>query len=152
MNIVVISDTHGFLPSSDEFFALLDEADRIYHLGDGLREIRTLEYAYGEKLVWVAGNNDPVFGKSYAIDDADGVKILLTHGHDFGVKSSLTKLAAFAKERGASHVFYGHTHIQSDDETSGVRLINPGSLRRGYYCFAAAHEGRLVARQMKRFV
>lgn len=107
MNIVVISDTHGFLPSSDEFFALLDEADRIYHLGDGLREIRTLEYAYGEKLVWVAGNNDPVFGKSYAIDDADGVKILLTHGHDLGVKSSLTKLAAFAKNAERRTCFTG---------------------------------------------
>ena len=35
MNIVVLSDTHGFLPSDKEFFDLLDEVDRIYHLGDG---------------------------------------------------------------------------------------------------------------------
>ena len=92
MNIVVLSDTHGFLPSDKEFFDLLDEVDRIYHLGDGWGEIRTLEYAYGSKLVYVGGNNDPVYGKDQLIDDADGTKILLTHGHTFGVRHGLDRL------------------------------------------------------------
>lgn len=29
MNILVMSDTHGFLPSDKDFFNLLDEVDRI---------------------------------------------------------------------------------------------------------------------------
>ena len=125
MNIVVLSDTHGFLPSDKEFFDLLDEVDRIYHLGDGWGEIRTLEYAYGSKLVYVGGNNDPVYGKDQLIDDADGTKILLTHGH---------------------------THMQADDTIGGVRLVNPGTFRHGNYCFATASGGKLLVRQMTRFV
>lgn len=152
MNIVVLSDTHGFLPSDKEFFDLLDEADRIYHLGDGWGEIRTLGYAYGDKLVYVGGNNDPIYGKDVVIDDADGTRILLTHGHMFGVRSDLSALASFAREKDVRYVFYGHTHCQADDEIDGVRLINPGSFRYGNYCFASARDGKLLARLMTRFV
>ena len=152
MNIIVLSDSHGFLPRSDEFFALLDESDRIYHLGDGLREIMLLGQAFGDKLVWVRGNNDPCDGADDIVDVADGVRILLTHGHTLGVKRDLHPLASLAKERGARYAFFGHTHIPDDIEVDGVRLINPGSLRDGRYCFAAAHDGKLFARLMKRFV
>ncbi len=152
MNIVVMSDTHGFLPSDEDFFALLDEADRIYHLGDGWGEIRTLQYAYGGKFVFVGGNNDPVYGKDFVIDDADGTKILLTHGHTFDVRHDLERLADHARENDVRYVFYGHTHMPADDTLGGVRLINPGSFRNGSYCFATAAGGRLLVRQMTRFV
>ena len=152
MNILVMSDTHGFLPSDKDFFDLLDEVDRIYHLGDGWGEIRTLEYAYGSKLVYVGGNNDPVYGKVWLIDNADGTKILLTHGHTFGVRHDLYDLADFAREKGIRYVFYGHTHTQADDTIDGVRLINPGTFRHGNYCFASASDGKLMVRQMTRFV
>lgn len=152
MNIFVMSDTHGFLPSDKEFFDLLDEVDRIYHLGDGWGDIRTLEYAYGSKLVYVGGNNDPVYGKDQLIDDADGTKILLTHGHTFGVRHGLDRLADHARENGVRYVFYGHTHMQADDTIGGVRLVNPGTFRHGNYCFATASGGKLLIRQMTRFV
>ena len=58
----------------------------------------------------------------------------------------------YARENGVRYVFYGHTHMQADDTIGGVRLINPGTFRRGNYCFATASGGKLLVRQMTRFV
>jgi len=56
------------------------------------------------------------------------VKILCCHGHKYGVKSTLTRLAAHAKELGCDVALYGHTHRANSEIVDGVLCLNPGSL------------------------
>ena len=57
----------------------------------------------------------------------EGVKIFACHGHRYGVKQSLVKLAARAKELGCTIALYGHTHDAREDVIDGVTLLNPGT-------------------------
>ena len=60
----------------------------------------------------------------------DGVRIFLTHGHLFGVKSGLTRLTLEARRVGAQLALFGHTHIQHMEERDGLTLLNPGAAGR----------------------
>lgn len=56
-------------------------------------------------------------------------KIFLTHGHLYGVKSSLNNLLYKAKEVGANIACFGHSHFLGMEVVDDVLFINPGSLR-----------------------
>lgn len=58
-----------------------------------------------------------------------GIKILLTHGHNFFVENNLYSLINFAKKNKCAITVYGHTHFPFDETTGSVRLINPGSIK-----------------------
>jgi predicted phosphodiesterase len=69
----------------------------------------------------------------------DGVRILLTHGHAYGVKGGLGTAIAHAARRDADVLIFGHTHIPlelhvSPDSDCGftvnrpLTVFNPGSL------------------------
>lgn len=58
-----------------------------------------------------------------------GIKILLTHGHNFFVEYNLYDLANFAKKNECSIAVYGHTHFPLNGKTGSVNLINPGSTK-----------------------
>ena len=73
-NIIVISDTHNRLPSSERFWETLDIADYIFHLGDGLRDIEKLKEAFPDKLVYVYGNNDFKTSELEKTVEIEGVK------------------------------------------------------------------------------
>jgi len=76
---------------------------------------------------------------------AAGQRIVLTHGHypdaaeemesrkedAWGPK--LDRRAAFGHRAGAKIVVYGHSHVPTDVEHQGVRLINPGALASGNF-------------------
>ena len=53
----------------------------------------------------------------------DGVRLAFTHGHE---RSAV--LAAL--EEGVDYLFYGHTHVATDEQRARTRLINPGALFR----------------------
>ena len=57
------------------------------------------------------------------------MKILMTHGHRYGVKSGYGTALAAAKSMGAQVVLFGHTHIPFMEEREGILMLNPGSLR-----------------------
>jgi hypothetical protein len=87
-------------------------------------------------MVAVAGNCDysnvepeRILAFTPCADSDKGVvkKILLTHGHTFGVRISLDRLAYYAKEKGVDACFYGHTHIPIAIEHGGIFMLNPGS-------------------------
>ena len=64
--------------------------------------------------------------------DVGGVRLLMTHGHNHGVKSGDHRLAAQGRAMGAAAVLYGHTHeAVCRREEDGLWIINPGSCR-GY--------------------
>ncbi len=128
--LVVISDTHGSGKGIEKMRSILQENDFIVHLGDGFSEGRKLISDYPEKAYACTGNCDlfaplPDEGEL----EVEGVKILYCHGHKYGVKSTLIRLAQEAKKRDCDLALYGHTHTARIDEIDGVMLVNPGSLR-----------------------
>lgn len=129
MRIIVFSDTHGNSRCMREIFERNEDADAFIFLGDGERELDTLRKCYPDKTILnVAGNCD--YGSMTLDNDifiADGVKILFTHGHNWGVKFSTDRLFYKAKEIGAEIVLFGHTHCRFYQYDEGVHILNPGS-------------------------
>lgn len=144
MKILVFSDSHGSydrLASAVRTHMAADGIDRIFFLGDGVRDISRLAEAYPDiPLTYVRGNCD---GSSASSEERDGdpyeklvtvggVRFLLIHGHKYDVKYSLDDAAFRAIEAGADIVLYGHTHRQDDSVieigSKKVRLINPGAV------------------------
>ncbi len=150
-NIVVISDSHSMLPHDDAFWQILDEADYIFHLGDGTKDIEKLKAVYRDKFYFVSGNCDSIITEPFIIVQIEDVKFLLTHGHKFGVKQGLEDLAFECEYQGAQFGLYGHTHIAKEDTINGVTLINPGSI--GYensYCYITVVKNKAVYKLVQR--
>ena len=115
--IFAFSDIHE-RQLSPALLAIAQESDFVFFLGDGAARIGDLALHKG--FYGVAGNCDYLPLPEETVVETEGLKILLTHGHRYGVKSDLLSLSL--------RVFYGHTHIPEVTERSGVTLVNPGSL------------------------
>lgn len=127
--ITVISDTHGNLYDLDLMRGDFLSSDFIFFLGDGIFDMQKYYYEFENKVYMVKGNCDGFIGCSTELFlEVEGVKILLTHGHNFGVKQSRQRLAEFAKERDCTLCLYGHTHTPLVEEIDGVTLACPGAL------------------------
>ncbi len=150
-NIVVISDSHSMLPTDDELWQIFDEADYIFHLGDGTKDIEKLKEVYKDKFIFVSGNCDVIITEPFKIVQVEDVKFLLTHGHKFGVKSGLDDLLFECEYQKVQFGLYGHTHISKVDEFGDVTLINPGSI--GYensYCYITVVNNKAVYKIVQR--
>ena len=127
--ITVLSDTHGNLYDLDFMRGDFLSSDYIFFLGDGIFDMQKYYYEFENKVYMVKGNCDGFIGLSTElILEIDGVKILITHGHNFGVKESRQRLAEFSKQKGCSLCLYGHTHTALIEEIDGVTLACPGAL------------------------
>ena len=143
MKIIVISDTHGRSDRIREVLRRHRSYDALLFLGDGLRDFAELE---SEPCCFrfVGGNCD---GVSFSSDvpteltlNLDGVRIFMTHGHGYSVKSGRGALAARGMALDADVVLYGHTHVREErylpegttlcgvTSQKGMYLFNPGSL------------------------
>ena len=146
-NIIVISDTHGRLPDSEVLWEAFDNADYIFHLGDGIREIQQLKEIYKDKLIYVYGNCDGISSELEKVVDIEGVKFFLTHGHEYRVKSNDIFLQMRGEELGVQCCLYGHTHIPQISEYGKLKLINPGSLTdTRTYCYMNVVNGKTLAK------
>ena len=127
--IVALSDTHGNTQSINCLVGLFSECDYIVHLGDGARDMKNFYADFGEKIYQVNGNCDVgAYGLKTFILEVEKVRVLLTHGDNYSVKTSLSSLVKYAKSEDCKVVLYGHTHQAQIDEIEGIMLINPGSL------------------------
>ncbi len=109
--------------------------DLIIHAGDVLADVEDLQIMYPRcPIAYVKGNND--FWDRTAVEDRffefDGVKIFLTHGHNYGVKYSTAKLLRKGEEMGADLCIFGHTHSVCNEKVGEITLFNPGSASRHY--------------------
>ena len=143
---VIISDTHGNLGAIEKLLPIMKESDAVFHLGDFSSDIKPFS---GEikKLYSVNGNCDG--GGEDLIAEIGGLKILLTHGDRYGVKTSMLKLLLRAKEAKVQAVFYGHTHIPREKTVEGIKFINPGSMTRygeKTYCYAVIDKGKIISK------
>lgn len=114
--------------------AVIREApDRIFHLGDMLRDAWALEALFPDiPLERVPGNCDysdlPV-QRCIALAEK---KILMTHGHTYHVKAGPGAAIQAALELGVDVLLFGHTHQPLCDCRGKLWVMNPGSVRRGF--------------------
>ncbi len=126
--LTVLSDTHGNRSLFEKLDVIFSESDFIVHLGDTSSDGYFISKKYPGKTVVINGNCDLVkLGEGEKVLDVEGVKIFACHGHRYGVKQTLVKLAARAKELGCKIALYGHTHDAREDVIDGITLLNPGT-------------------------
>ena len=127
--IIVVSDTHRHLEHITRVLDNIIDFDMIIHLGDNVADAKSLERLYPDKkLVAVQGNTDmpTPYAPVEIFREIEGVPILITHGHLFGVKTDTNRIFYRGKELGAEVVLFGHTHIPLCQKEEGIYLLNPG--------------------------
>ena len=96
MKIIVLSDTHHDLSTSTAIInACRVGCDLVIHLGDTVRDFENLKVTFPDiNFIGVQGNND-FFVTTVEREmflNLDGVKVLICHGHEYGVKRSKDQL------------------------------------------------------------
>ena len=129
MKILIISDSHG--NDSAVASAIYKECpDAIIHLGDGCTDIpESLDFPCYQ----VCGNCDSFTCNlpNKQIIELEGVRIFMTHGHLYNVKTTMSSIYLAALEANADIALFGHTHMPfTDINPQNPALFNPGSIRR----------------------
>ena len=128
IRVGVIADTHRNLASIRRALGLMGKLDCLMHLGDGVRDVQFVETVYDIPVYAVGGNCD--FG-NYPAEltvELGGRKILLTHGHLFGIRKFGTRpLIRNAVKHGYDITLYGHTHVPELFASGRHVFLNPGS-------------------------
>jgi putative phosphoesterase len=132
VRVAVVSDTHGDLRHLDGVKQQLGQVDWLLHAGDHFADVSRVAAGLGvpiEQVRAVVGNCDfPASEPALEILELAGVRILLVHGHQFRVKSTVERILSRAQAEGARVAIFGHSHVALDVDAGGVLLFNPGSL------------------------
>jgi putative phosphoesterase len=134
MKILVVSDSHGRLDYLMEIWEK-EIPDVVISCGDYTKEAEELSYIYEDsKYYIVRGNCDYMDHKNEDNLEItlENNKMLITHGHLYGVKNSYSHLRIEAKKRGVDICLFGHTHIPFLEEDE-IILFNPGAVKDGNY-------------------
>jgi len=129
LKALIISDSHG--RANDVMDAVEKvKPEVLFHLGDGAKDLRGLGLLYPDVTVYQVGGNCDYSSNMELVrlTTLEGVRILMTHGHIFGVKQSISRLVREAKGRNARVVLYGHTHSAYFEDRDGLLITNPGSI------------------------
>ena len=146
MKIIIASDIHGSAYWCAKLMELVEQQkpDRLVLLGDllyhGPRNDLPRDYSpkavipmlngQKERILSVRGNCEAEVDQmvlafpcmaDYALLEADGLTLYLTHGHHAG-PDDLPSLPE------GSVLLSGHTHVKMDEVRQGIRCINPGSV------------------------
>ncbi len=147
MTILVLSDSHGNIDNMEQA-VLATSPKMIFHLGDCWRDAETLHGRFPEiPLVQVPGNCDfrPQEPAELVLD-LEGKRVLLCHGHTYGVKTSLLSAGYAAEEKDLDLFLFGHTHRPLVDKRGKTLFLNPGSIGdpvRPFYAVVTMDSGRL---------
>ena len=153
MKLLIISDIHGREDLVRRLSLLHSDREGTFFLGDGVRDIDVESMSRGGRIfAGVRGNCDPVYvsAQNYTFDtelliNIGEYNVIMMHGHLHGVKSGIERAVAYASERGADILLYGHTHNSCErhypqGSTVGgavlkkpMWVMNPGSLMEGSY-------------------
>ena len=149
MKALIVSDTHGSHRNLERVIEKEQPLDLLIHLGDVEGGEDYIEAIADCPVHVVAGNND--FFSDLPREDEillEGHKIMVTHGHNYGVSMDLYGVSEEAAARGCEIVCFGHTHKPVVEKKNGVLVINPGSLsfprqegRRPSYAVMELHKG-----------
>jgi len=128
VRIGVLSDTHRDLNLARTALEQMGEIDLLLHAGDHYNDALVLAEEFGLVTKAVIGNCDHSLSKpKEEILELEGYKILLTHGHRYGVKFGLQRLYFRGLEVGANIIVFGHTHMPVHVVEDNIHLLNPGS-------------------------
>ena len=129
--ICLLSDSHGSRNNLENLI-MENNFDYVFFMGDGLEDF---EYVYTDsKIEKVCGNCD-FFSREDITKfvNVEDKRIMITHGHHFRIKLTMSLLIQSAKQNFCDIVCFGHTHMQGVQEHYGITFINPGSFRNGEY-------------------
>lgn len=152
MKLLVFSDSHG---NRNRMVEVVNQEnpDMIFHLGDGWRDAESLQRKFPEiPLYQVPGNCDY---RSQADPEllvtVQGLRILLCHGHTYGVKDSLILPGRAAEEMDLDAFLFGHTHRPLVSKRGKTLFMNPGSIGdyHPFYGVLAILDGKLNGRIAK---
>lgn len=152
MEILIISDTHGRISLAEKAIEQFkNNIDMIIHCGDVVIDVKKIKEKYNIPIEYVKGNCDfDLETPSERFIEVEGKRIMITHGHNYGVKYTKTNLYYAAQEKNVDAVIFGHTHIAEVEEAYGILFINPGSIslpRNGVnsYAILSVSEGKMFA-------
>ena len=123
MKIIIMSDSHGDKETVKAVSSL--PADAHFHCGDSELQFTDACLASFYK---VRGNcdYDAKFPKEVCVT-VKGKTVLVVHGHEHNVKSSLMELYYRAQEKNADIVLFGHSHLLGVEMKDDILFLNPGS-------------------------
>ena len=151
MKILVMSDSHGNETNMLQA-VFVEKPDMILHLGDHHSDCRVLREKHPHVPVRAVKGNCDRAGE-VEIDEfiCEYLRIMMTHGHRFGVKYGLDSLVTNAMYKEVDVLLYGHTHQAYYAEFEGMHIINPGSVGsvRPTYCVMEIENGKFK-HEMKR--
>lgn len=146
--LLIFSDSHGSVRYMTEAMRLhAPSSDVIIHLGDGTADMDILPERYDSvKYLCVSGNYEDYLNTDDRLSpllfyETCGIRLMLCHGHRYGVKYGYESLIAAAYKERADIALFGHTH-QSYQEyiprekspapgiLGNLRLFCPGSISR----------------------
>ena len=128
---LILSDTHRDIKTLSKILEKEKNYKYILHLGDHHTDLEETGFDFDDKIIYkVRGNCDFEYEEDDRIIIIDGIKIFMTHGHMYSVKTSISSLTYKAEEVGADIALFGHTHIAYNKMFKGIRYFNPGSLSR----------------------
>ncbi|MZQ76392.1 MAG: YfcE family phosphodiesterase [Peptoclostridium sp.] len=130
MKIGVVGDTHGSESWIEKASKMLEGCDMILHTGDNFRDSVIIHRGTGIDVLAVKGNCDHDDVEEEIIFEASGKRIMLCHGHAYGVKFGMRSLKARAVAEKADVVVFGHTHVALCETEGGTLFFNPGSAAR----------------------
>lgn len=150
MKLLILSDSHGSAENMKKVIHI-ENPDAVFFLGDGQRDIQEVEQTFPSlRIHAVRGNCDYTSDRpDELLVTVDGLRVLLCHGHKYGVKHSYDRLIRRGYMKRARLILSGHTHEAVIREKLGITLINPGSI--GFYyepTYAVAYtEGAVITRR-----
>lgn len=151
IKLLIVSDTHGDVFQLSELVKKYKNYDYLFHLGDSARDLNKIDFN-GKKFV-VKGNVDFISkAKNEIFINVANKKIMITHGHRYGVKYGLERLYFSALENEADIVLFGHTHISMNEKYDDILFFNPGSLAyprllsKGSYGIIEISENNIISR------
>lgn len=146
MKILLLSDIHGEYQEAMaviQAHPLMDEYIALGDIGFDYHKLRHFLVVKGnhdhekelpkEKIINIEDRKVLcIHGDRFEAETVEEVMALETIPGEDLMKKCMTCLyrhiAAYAKQKGCDTVFFGHTHLQTQEEVDGVVLINPGSL------------------------
>ncbi len=131
MRFLVFSDSHGCTAPLLSACQSHPDIRHVLFLGDGYDDIAALQAALLDvQIIGVKGNCDPSSCPlpPLRLLEIENIRLMLTHGHQYGVKFGLEGLKKAAGDHHARVVLFGHTHVPMDTYQNGAYFFNPGSI------------------------
>jgi len=129
MKVLIVSDTHR---KNDNYLKVVRRhapLDLVIHCGDVEGSEYLISESAGCPSIVVMGNNDFFSNLPREVEtEYEGVRMLITHGHNYYIGMGNEMIKEDAKARGFQMVIYGHTHRPEIDVEEDMIALNPGSL------------------------